>query len=161
MIDKYLEQWLIKANNDLKVAENEIVLDPGDMVTDAICFHCQQAVEKLLKAYLIFKQVDFDKSHNLEYLLEICLEKDESFSQVEVGDLSFYAVEIRYPDDFYIPTEKEARECLGIAKKVKEFIYNKLNLSDSDIRSFLTLDDEEGEIGEDQGNGDNSTAEPF
>jgi len=41
-----LEQWLIKANNDLKVAENEIVLDPGDMVTDAICFHCQQAVEK-------------------------------------------------------------------------------------------------------------------
>lgn len=41
MIDEYLEKWLIKANNDLKVAENEIELSPEDMVTDAICFHSQ------------------------------------------------------------------------------------------------------------------------
>lgn len=161
MIDKYLEQWLIKANNDLKVAENEIILTPEDMVTDAICFHSQQAVEKLLKAYLIFRQIDFDKSHNLEYLLEICSEKDESFSQLEVGNLSFYAVEIRYPDDFYIPTEKEARECLEIARKVKEFIYRKLNINDSDIRSSLIPGDEGETIGEDEGNESNSTSEPF
>ncbi len=131
MIDDYLEKWLVKANNDLKVAENEIVLSEKDMVTDAICFHSQQAVEKYLKAFLITKEKDFKKSHNLEYLLEICIETDKDFSQIELGDLSFYAVEVRYPDDFYIPTEAEAGECLDIARKVKEFVYKKLDIKDS------------------------------
>ena len=137
MIDEYLEKWLIKAGNDLKVAENEIKLSSEDMVTDAICFHSQQAVEKYLKAYMVFKKLDFDKTHNLEYLVERCLEKDKDFSQINVGDLSFYAVEARYPDDFYIPTEKEARECLGIARKVKEFIFRKLRITDADVRTEL------------------------
>lgn len=140
MIDEYLKNWLIKAKNDLKVAENEIALPPDDMVTDAICFHSQQAVEKYLKAYLIFKQIEFYKSHNLEYLLQICIEADNDFSQVDVGNLSFYAVEVRYPDDFYIPTEQEAKECLEIARKVKEFVFEKLNINDSDIESSLTSD---------------------
>jgi HEPN domain-containing protein len=146
MIDDYLGKWLIKANNDLKVAENEIQLAPQDMVTDAICFHCQQAVEKYLKAFLIFKQIDFDKSHKLEYLLELCIEKDIDFSQIELGDLSFYAVEVRYPDDFYIPTENEARENLDIARKVKEFILQKLNLKASDINAALPSDEEEDNL---------------
>ncbi|MCX6584604.1 MAG: HEPN domain-containing protein [Candidatus Aminicenantes bacterium] len=142
MIDEYLEKWLIKANNDLKVAENESHLTSREMVTDAICFHSQQAVEKYLKAFLIFKKIDFDKSHKLEYLLELCIEKDNDFSQIDIGDLSFYAVEVRYPDDFYIPTEKEARESLEIARKVKEFIFQKLNIKDSDIRPALPSDEE-------------------
>ena len=143
MIDEYLEKWLIKAGNDLKVAENEIKLSSEDMVTDAICFHSQQAVEKYLKAYMVFKKLDFDKTHNLEYLVERCLEKDKDFSQINVGDLSFYAVEARYPDDFYIPTEKEARECLGIARKVKEFIFRKLRITDADVRTDLLEPGEE------------------
>jgi HEPN domain-containing protein len=103
------------------------------MVTDAICFHSQQAVEKYLKAYLVFRGTDFNKTHNLEYLLEICTEKDSNFAIIDVGDLSFYAVEARYPDDFYIPTEKEARECLDKARAVKDFVFNKLNIKDSDF----------------------------
>ncbi|HLP57942.1 MAG TPA: HEPN domain-containing protein [Candidatus Deferrimicrobium sp.] len=143
MIDEYLEKWLIKANNDLKVAENESHLTPQDMVTDAICFHSQQAVEKYLKAFLIFNKIDFDKSHKLEYLLELCIEADNDFSQVDIGDLSFYAVEVRYPDDFYIPTEKEAKDSLEIAIKVKQFIFQKLNIKDSDIKTIISLDENE------------------
>jgi HEPN domain-containing protein len=133
MIDEYLEKWLVKANNDLKVAKNEIILPPEDMVTDAICFHSQQAVEKYLKSYLVSRNIDFDKSHNLEYLLEICIEDDKDFMQIDVGNLSFYAVELRYPDDFYIPTEEEAKECLEIARKVKGFILKKIDINDAEI----------------------------
>ena len=133
MIDKYLNKWLFKARNDLKVAENEIKLSSEDMVTDAICFHSQQAVEKYLKAYLIFVNIDFKRSHNLEYLLEICIDKDDDFSSLEIGDLSFYAVEVRYPDDFYIPTKQEAKECLEQARKIKEFVFKKLNINDADV----------------------------
>jgi HEPN domain-containing protein len=132
MIDEYLEKWLAKAGNDLKAAESLINQAPEDMVTDAICFHSQQAVEKYLKTFLISRNIDFDRSHKLEYLLELCIEDDNDFSQIDVGDLSFYALEVRYPDDFYIPTEREARESLEIARRIREFIFQKLDIEDSE-----------------------------
>lgn len=107
MKNEYLQGWITKANNDLKVAEHEMDIDINERVTDAICFHCQQAVEKFLKAYLIFHNVEFGKTHNLEYLLELCSKSDEDFQKVNVGNLSFYAVEIRYPDDFICQPPKK------------------------------------------------------
>jgi len=128
MIDEYVKKWLIKAHNDLEVAENLIKLSSEEAITEAICFHSQQAVEKFLKAYLITKNVEFGKTHNLEYLLELCVKKDGEFKGIEVGNLSFYAVEVRYPDEFYIPSIDEAKECLGIARKVREFVTKKLSI---------------------------------
>lgn len=126
MKDDYLERWVIKANNDLTVAEHELNTSRKERVTEAICFHCQQAVEKYLKAFLIFHKQDFGKTHNLEYLLKLCSQQDKEFQAVDVGNLSFYAVEIRYPDDFYIPTTKEAKENIKIAKQVKKFVLKKI-----------------------------------
>ena len=45
MINEYVKKWLIKANNDLKVAINLMKLSSEETVTEAICFHSQQAVE--------------------------------------------------------------------------------------------------------------------
>jgi HEPN domain-containing protein len=127
MIDDYIEKWIIKAVNDLKVAEHELRQPADEIVTDAICFHCQQGVEKQLKAYLASKNIDFGKTHNLEFLLERCLEIDHDFKEVDVGNLSFYAVEIRYPDEFYIPSIAEAKECFSIASKDKDFLLKKIS----------------------------------
>jgi len=44
-------QWLAKARNDLLNADNN--LKSEEIPFDTVCFHCQQAAEKLLKAYLI------------------------------------------------------------------------------------------------------------
>lgn len=46
-----IHKWIIKAENDLKTAKGEF--STKNPVTDTICFHCQQCVEKYLKAYLI------------------------------------------------------------------------------------------------------------
>ena len=46
-------EWLHKAKNDLGIAK--LAIDNEVEYTDAICFHCQQAVEKYLKSYLIYK----------------------------------------------------------------------------------------------------------
>jgi len=124
--DEYLQKWIIKADNDLKVAKHEMNADKDERVTEAICFHCQQVVEKYLKAFLIFQNVDFGKTHNLEYLLELCSKRDKEFRGINVGNLSFYAVEVRYPDDFYIPTVTEAKESIKIAKRVKKFVLNRI-----------------------------------
>jgi HEPN domain-containing protein len=134
MMDEYVKKWLIKAMGDLKVAENETKLPLEDVVTEAICFHSQQAVEKFLKAFLITKNVEFGKTHNLEFLIELCGKEDKEFRKVDVGDLSFYAVEVRYPDEFYTPSVEEAKECLKIAKMVKEFVMSKLGVKDDELQ---------------------------
>jgi HEPN domain-containing protein len=41
-------QWMTKAANDLLNADNN--LNAETIPLDTVCFHCQQAAEKLLKA---------------------------------------------------------------------------------------------------------------
>lgn len=127
MTDKqeYLQRWLDMAENDLRVAEHEFETDKKERVNEAICFHCQQASEKYLKAYLVSKNIDFGKTHNLEYLLKLCANDNKEFSSLETGNLSSFAVEVRYPDDFYLPTEEEVQESLNIAKNIKDFVLSK------------------------------------
>ena len=55
--------------HDLGAAKTLIEHAPD--YTDIICFHCQQAVEKSIKAYLTFKEISFQKSHDLNYLWEL------------------------------------------------------------------------------------------
>lgn len=97
--------------------------------TDLICFHCQQAVEKYLKAYLVYLNIIFKKTHSLSYLLDLINEMDkvsgQMYSMTEV--LESYAVEMRYPDDWYEPTEEEAKEAYSIAMKIRRYIFKKIN----------------------------------
>ncbi len=126
MNDEYIQKWIIKAKSDFKIAKHELTQSDDEMVTDAVCFHCQQAVEKLLKAYLASKNIEFGKTHNLEFLLELCRKQDLDFENLSVGNLSFYAVEVRYPDEFYIPSVAEAKECFKIASIARDFMLKKL-----------------------------------
>jgi HEPN domain-containing protein len=66
MIDKETKNWLIKAINDYKTAEKLINLPENEIITDTLCFHCQQAVEKLLKAFLVYHKIGFQKVHTIE-----------------------------------------------------------------------------------------------
>ena len=134
MIDEYVKKWIIKALNDIKVAQHEINLPEDEMTTDAICFHCQQAVEKLFKTYLVSKNVEFEKIHDLELLLKLCSKQDDEFKNLNIGNLTDYSVEVRYPDDFYIPSIEEAKECFEIASKTKYFVFKKLNIREEDLK---------------------------
>ncbi len=132
---EYILRWLQRAESDLKVAKHMLEID--EPPTDAVCFHCQQAIEKYLKAFLTFQNVRVKKIHDLEALLNLCIEIDKEFENLDkekISSLSFFAVEVRYPDEFYIPTIEEARENLEIALKVKEFILKKLNIKESEIK---------------------------
>lgn len=135
MVDEYTKKWLIKAMNDLKVMRNERNMKGDDLVTDAICFHAQQAAEKFLKAYLVAYDIEFGKTHNLKILLKQCADHDADFKKVTVGDLSDYAVEVRYPDEFYDPTIEEVDENISIAESIKEFILKKFNIDEKDLNN--------------------------
>jgi len=133
MIDEYLKRWIIKAMEDFKVAKHELCLPEDEMATGAVCFHSQQLAEKLLKAYLISINVDFERTHDLKFLLERCIEQDNDFKKLEVGDLTSYAVEVRYPDEFFIPSTGEAKECFEIASRTKDFVFEKLGITDNNL----------------------------
>jgi len=129
-----INKWVAKAGSDIRSAE--ILLNNAENPpTDAICFHAQQAVEKLLKAYLTSVDIKAGKTHDILSLLELCIEKDKEFETLPIeklGKLTFYAVELRYPDEFYIPTYEEAEESLNLAKMVEKFVIEKLQKQKKD-----------------------------
>lgn len=43
-----------------------------------------------------------------------------------INNVDNFNIEVRYPDDFYIPTIEEARESIELAEKAKEFVLKKL-----------------------------------
>ena len=120
----YIRQWIEKASDDLividKLTQFEVV------ATSAVCFHCQQVVEKYLKAFLIANGVEIKKTHNIEFLLAECEEFDPDFSSIDPKDLNDFGVEVRYPGDIYSPSTEETLEHKQIALDVKELVEQKL-----------------------------------
>ncbi|MHB1703246.1 MAG: HEPN domain-containing protein [bacterium] len=130
MNEELVKHYIMKADNDLKTAKDELETDKP--ATDTVCFHTQQCVEKYLKAYLVFKGKEILKSlksHNIEFLIVACRNIDNSFNyliEINAHELTDYAIELRYPDDFYMPSVEESNQAIATAEKVREFILNKL-----------------------------------
>lgn len=120
----FIQQWLLKANEDLFVVEK--LTEPEIIATTSVCFHCQQAVEKFLKAFLIANGSDIKKTHNIEFLLSECADFDKDFSEIDPKELSDFGVDARYPGDMYIPSEKETKEYKALAIEIKELVETKL-----------------------------------
>ena len=126
MIDKleFTQRLLFRAQNDLRSAED--LLKTERPATDVICFHCQQAAEKMLKAWVQWHDIQAPRTHNLTEILELCRRIDPAFGQLESIDvLTPYAVEVRYADDFYQPTLREAKIAAADAKRVERFVITK------------------------------------
>ena len=115
-----------KADKDIKTAEHELNLPQEETITETVCFHSQQAVEKYLKAFLILKNEEFGRTHNLELLIQLCGKHDNDFLQCNLGNLTEYAVAIRYPGDFCIPDHEEAKKACEIATGIRSFVMEKL-----------------------------------
>ena len=116
------QQWIAKAKNDLLDADNNLRAET--IPFDTVCFHCQQAAEKLLKAALIVSGRQPPRTHDLMVLLEN-LRAD--FPNVEalrdpLAILMPYAVEIRYPDDWFMPSPDDAREARDMAARVLAWV---------------------------------------
>ena len=115
------KQWVAKADSDLLNADNN--LKSENIPFDTVCFHCQQAAEKILKAYLIANQRPYPITHDLFLLLEQILQLDPEAERLRdtLALLAPYAVEIRYPDDYSMPTGQDATEARRAAAEVYEW----------------------------------------
>ncbi len=115
-----VNSWIEKADHDLGSAKL-IYLHIPDYF-DTIAFHCQQAVEKYIKASLIHIGIEFQRSHDLPYLLEMLSGKVEI--RPELFDkailLNGFSVEIRYPDQIIHLTKYEVESAISIADEFRQ-----------------------------------------
>ena len=124
-----IKQWIIKGDHDLGTAKITYLHIPDYL--DTVTFHCQQAVEKYLKAYLIFQTTTFRFSHDLVYLLDLINQSDSDFEEYydSVSELQGYAVEIRYPNETIYLSNEKVEKAISIAKFVRELVVLKMNIT--------------------------------
>ena len=115
------QEWLIKAKHDLLAAERTAV---PPSLPDVTSFHCQQAAEKALKAYLTWHDRPFRRRHQLEELIDQCVDIAWKFNALAdaARTLTPYAVVARYPPVPPAPPEEEARDSLRLAQEVVSFV---------------------------------------
>jgi HEPN domain-containing protein len=119
--DRLIAEWLAKAADDLEAAGRALRPEPVCWVA---AFHAQQAAEKLLKALLTRHRVEFERTHNIDYLLDLCVlvEPRMEALRASANQLTDYAVDSRHPLPRSEPTLSEAKEAIETAKKVRTIV---------------------------------------
>lgn len=125
-----VREWLDKADADYEVATSLFRSKKKKKINYIIGFHCQQAIEKYLKALLLCHKTDFPKIHDLIKLLNLIKTKDPFLNGIknELNILNPFAVWLRYPGEDInsedlkevIQTTKRLREILQ--KRIKEYL---------------------------------------
>ena len=118
-------QWLAKAESDLLNADNNLKAE--NVPYDTVCFHCQQAAEKMLKAYLVARGKEYPISHDLLLILERILSLDPKAEKLRDALIFLmpYAVEVRYPDDYSMPSVEDTRKARQSAQEVHHWLKDK------------------------------------
>jgi HEPN domain-containing protein len=119
-------EWVRKAEADLAVADRAFRLKPP--ITDPACIHCQQAVEKYLKALLCEHGLSVPKTHNLADLLNRLTPVDTTLARfrLKLDRLVRYAVDYRYPGIH--ASSRQAGLALKIATQVCDEVRQRLGL---------------------------------
>jgi HEPN domain-containing protein len=125
-LKQYILSWFEKADNDIISAH--LIIEHRPSILNVPCFLCQQAVEKYLKAFLIYKGKELVKTHNLNFLLNECALFDETFKEINFNELNNFGIIGRYPADIDGPELPEVIEYLQIAENVKQLVRSKIKL---------------------------------
>ena len=110
--------WINLAMRDYAIASH--LYDTfAPLPVETICFHCQQAIEKALKAVLAYYESDIPKTHNIRVLAELSkVHTDEILIHDRAVDtITAFAVITRYVEDRRDFTEDTAQFALKQAKQ--------------------------------------------
>ena len=125
--------WMVKAWRDLETARRAATGQPP--FYDVAVYHCQQAAEKAVKAFLVHHGKPYEKTHDIEVLVDLAGEVDSNFSKfADAADvLTPYATRFRYPNATFAvePQPAEYDEALQHAQVIYDFV---LNLLPAEVR---------------------------
>jgi len=123
---KQAEDWITLADKDLYAAE---IMNKEDYsLTNIVAFHCQQAIEKYFKAFLVENDVPLIRTHDLIKLNGMIKEiKDLDIDEEKLIVINEVYVDSRYPGELGLmhggaPTERQVKEFIEYAKEIKAII---------------------------------------
>jgi len=107
-------EWVKRGEWDWRSAH--LLFEAEAPVPETACFHAQQAVEKILKAFLISRRAAAPRTHNLVALLDAAVELEPSTANLKevCSLLTPYAVDLRYPGDIGVVEQGEAEDALAM-----------------------------------------------
>ena len=128
-MNETVKEWIVKAEGDFRTAGRELTAEEQPNY-DAVCFHAQQCIEKLMKAILIGYRTVPLKVHDLavlsRLLSSVC--KDWDWNIEELRFLSRASVEYRYPGES--ADSEEAKKAFDICRRLREKL---LSIVESDL----------------------------
>jgi len=129
----YAKKWLDRAQRDYNFAAKvERYFWPKDL--EQICYHCQQATEKALKAVLAYNEIEIPKIHIIGRLVDECSKYGFSV-QIDrrVAKLiTDHATLSRYPDNMNEWTQEDAKLALEYSKLTLDAVNRYLMKSEED-----------------------------
>lgn len=107
-----IRDWLTKSEHDLGSAHR--LLDGHPPYLDTAVYHCQQAVEKALKALLIHHSIRFERTHDLTLLVQMAIGCEPTLAEWQdaAEALSPYSVRFRYLALIMEPSYEDAQDAL-------------------------------------------------
>jgi HEPN domain-containing protein len=123
---KQVEEWYFFAEKDMRAAFE--ISDTPDL-TNIVAFHCQQAVEKYLKAFIAAYDISIIRTHDLIKLYDIVKQiKDFEFDVDLLDTLTKLYTDDRYPGGGIgllpdgIPTDADTKKFYEFAQEVEQKI---------------------------------------
>jgi HEPN domain-containing protein len=114
--------WLDRACEDISCAK---ILREDEKCHNSAAFHCQQCIEKALKAYILLKEDRLVDGHNLTWLCRQAMRLDSRFDEWldESASLNKCYIETRYPADLPLALDRaEVERYYGMAQGMYKFI---------------------------------------
>ena len=113
--------WLKYAQEDLDAAN--VILQYPTIAHRHACWLAQQSAEKAIKGALIYLQIDFRRTHDLDVLLNLLpADWDVRRRFPDLAELTEWAVESRYPGEWQEANEYDAEQAFQQAREVLESI---------------------------------------
>ena len=127
--ENLVKSWLDFSDMDASLA-NFTFENMHPKPLELICYHCQQAAEKALKALIIAsdENANIPKTHDLALLADNLCEKFEIADSLynACSDLTPYGVKVRYPKE--IPVDEQlTRKALADEKLVTEWVKSQIS----------------------------------
>lgn len=116
-IRREVAAWFAKALRDLESAERLVAGQPP--FRDTAAYHCQQAAEKALKAFLTAAAIPFPKTHDLTALITLARETSPGLSSLDEAAITLtpYATLFRYPDAVMEPDDVDIADAIRLARE--------------------------------------------
>jgi len=121
-----VREWLDRAADDWTTVE--ILTAHERCPREMVCFHCQQYVEKLLKAFLTFLGIEAPRTHDLRRLAQLAAPQCPEILLVadEIDLLTEHAVQLCYPDDWREVELAEMNKLVALAKGIATILIPRL-----------------------------------